>query len=135
MASLDRKQVREVVEEYFCQHPNATIEEIAGLPGVTKQRGHIILRLLGTTPQKHRGDYSPEILTKHETKILRYVAGGMTNKQIADIFGLTESTIKSHVTVILAKLNANNRAHAVTLAILQGLISLDHLRATENTSK
>ena len=122
-----------MIEEYLCQHPDATIKEIADHLGVSKQRVHILLRLLGITTQKYGKDYRPEILTEREMKILRYVAGGMTNKQIADSFGVTESTIKSQVTVILAKLSANNRAHAVALAMQQGLISLDELKPARTT--
>ena len=63
-------------------------------------------------------------LTRRETQILNYVAEGNTNKQIADILGISEQTIKSHVSAILRKLNANDRAHAVALAIRNGWISL-----------
>ena len=62
-------------------------------------------------------------LTRRETQILDYVAEGNTNKQIADILGISEQTIKSHVSAILRKLNANDRAHAVALAIRNGWIS------------
>ena len=63
-------------------------------------------------------------LTRRETQILNYVAEGNTNKQIADILGISEQTIKSHVSAILRKLNANDRAHAVALAMRNGLISV-----------
>jgi two-component system response regulator DegU len=63
-------------------------------------------------------------LTRRETQILDYVAKGNTNKQIADILGISEQTIKSHVSAVLRKLNANDRAHAVALAIRNGWISL-----------
>lgn len=63
-------------------------------------------------------------LTRRETQILNYVAEGNTNKQIADILGISEQTIKSHVSAILRKLNANDRAHAVALAIRNGWISV-----------
>jgi two-component system response regulator DegU len=63
-------------------------------------------------------------LTRRETQILNYVAEGNTNKQIADILGISEQTIKSHVSAILRKLNANDRAHAVALAIRNGWISM-----------
>ena len=61
-------------------------------------------------------------LTRRETQILNYVAEGNSNKQIADILGISEQTIKSHVSAILRKLNANDRAHAVALAIRNGWI-------------
>jgi two-component system response regulator DegU len=61
-------------------------------------------------------------LTRRETQILNYIAEGNTNKQIADILGISEQTIKSHVSAILRKLNANDRAHAVALAMRNGWI-------------
>jgi len=64
-------------------------------------------------------------LTKREAQILGYVADGNTNKQIADILGISEQTIKSHVSAILRKMNANDRAHAVALALRSGWIPLE----------
>jgi len=63
-------------------------------------------------------------LTQRERQILTYVADGNTNKQIANILKISEQTIKNHVSAILRKLNANDRAHAVVLAIRRGWISL-----------
>jgi two-component system response regulator DegU len=65
-------------------------------------------------------------LTRREAQILNYVSNGNTNKQIADILGISEQTIKSHVSAILRKLNANDRAHAVALAMRSGWISMSH---------
>jgi two-component system response regulator DegU len=62
-------------------------------------------------------------LTKRETQILTYVAEGNSNKEIARILTISEQTIKNHVSAILRKLNANDRAHAVTLALHSGWIS------------
>ncbi|MBE9512554.1 MAG: response regulator transcription factor [Chloroflexi bacterium] len=64
-------------------------------------------------------------LTRRETQILNYVAEGNTNKQIAHTLGISEQTIKSHISAILRKLNANDRAHAVALAIRNGWISVE----------
>ncbi len=73
-------------------------------------------------------------LTKRETQILTYVAEGNSNKEIARILSISEQTIKNHVSAILRKLNANDRAHAVTLALRGGWISPDAKprRATED---
>ena len=62
-------------------------------------------------------------LTKRETQILTYVAEGNSNKEIAHILSISEQTIKNHVSAILRKLNANDRAHAVALALRGGWIS------------
>jgi len=64
-------------------------------------------------------------LTSRETQILRYVADGNSNKKIAQILDISEQTIKNHVSSILRKLNANDRAHAVVLAIRRGWISVN----------
>jgi len=64
-------------------------------------------------------------LTRRETQILNHIAEGNTNKQIADLLGISEQTIKSHVSAILRKLNANDRAHAVALAMRKGWISIE----------
>jgi DNA-binding NarL/FixJ family response regulator len=63
-------------------------------------------------------------LTPRETEILNYIAQGALNKQIAVKLGISEQTIKNHVTSILRKLNANARTAAVVVAIRQGLISI-----------
>ncbi len=63
-------------------------------------------------------------LTHRETQILNYIAEGNTNKEIARILQISEQTIKNHVSAILRKLNANDRAHAVVLAIRHGWISV-----------
>ncbi|MFO7712398.1 MAG: response regulator transcription factor [Dehalococcoidia bacterium] len=62
-------------------------------------------------------------LTKRETQILTHVAEGNSNKDIAHILGISEQTIKNHVSAILRKLNANDRAHAVALALRSGWIT------------
>lgn len=62
-------------------------------------------------------------LTPRETEILDYIAQGFLNKQIAFKLGISEQTIKNHVTSILRKLNANARTEAVVIALKQGLIS------------
>ena len=64
-------------------------------------------------------------LTNRETQILNYIAEGNSNKVIAHILGISEQTIKNHVSAILRKLNANDRAHAVALALHSGWISPD----------
>jgi two-component system, NarL family, response regulator DegU len=64
-------------------------------------------------------------LTPREMQILKYIGQGFLNKQIAVELGISEQTIKNHVTSILRKLNANARTEAVVLALRQGLITID----------
>lgn len=63
-------------------------------------------------------------LSEREIEVLHLIAAGNSNKQIADILFVAEATIKSRVTNILSKLGANDRAHAVTIALKRGIIEL-----------
>jgi len=63
-------------------------------------------------------------LTTREIEILDYVSKGYLNKQIALSLGISEQTIKNHITSILRKLNANARTEAVVIGLKQGLISI-----------
>ncbi len=65
-------------------------------------------------------------LTQRETQILHYIANGNTNKEVAHILGISDQTIKNHVSAILRKLNANDRAHAVAMAMQHHWISVDN---------
>jgi DNA-binding NarL/FixJ family response regulator len=65
-----------------------------------------------------------EALSEREIDVLRLIASGNSNKQIADHLVVAEATIKSRVTNILSKLGASDRAHAVTIALKRGIIEL-----------
>lgn len=62
-------------------------------------------------------------LTAREKEILRYLASGMTNKEIARQLGLQEVTIKMHTSRIFDKLKVRNRVQAVSLALAEGLVA------------
>ena len=64
-------------------------------------------------------------LTTREIQILSYIANGNTNKQVAHVLGISEQTVKNHISAIFRKLNANDRAHAVALAIRNQWVSVD----------
>jgi DNA-binding NarL/FixJ family response regulator len=70
---------------------------------------------------QHAGD---DTLTEREIEVLRQVAVGCSNKIIADRLFITEDTVKGHVRNILMKLCANDRTHAVTIAIKRGILDL-----------
>jgi len=63
-------------------------------------------------------------LTPREVDVLRLVAKGNANKEIAAQLSLTEETVKSHIRNILAKLDANDRTHAVAIGVKRGIIDL-----------
>jgi DNA-binding NarL/FixJ family response regulator len=65
-----------------------------------------------------------DALTPREADVLRLVAGGNANKEIAARLSLTEETVKSHIRNIMAKLGANDRTHAVTIGLKRGVIDL-----------
>jgi len=63
-------------------------------------------------------------LTPREISVLTLIAGGNTNKEIAAQLSVTEESVKSYVKNILGKLDANDRTHAVTIAVKRGIIGL-----------
>jgi DNA-binding NarL/FixJ family response regulator len=65
-----------------------------------------------------------DALTLREVDVLRLVAGGNANKEIAARLSLTEETVKSHIRNILGKLGANDRTHAVAIGLKRGIIDL-----------
>ncbi len=101
-------------------------------------KGLLRKELLETIRAVHAGQkrVSPEIaaeiaehatdaaLTPREAGILRLVASGNANKEIAARLSLTEETVKSHVRNILGKLGAKDRTHAVTIGVKRGIIDL-----------
>jgi DNA-binding NarL/FixJ family response regulator len=65
-----------------------------------------------------------EALTVREIEVLRLIATGNANKEIGAKLSVGEDTVKRHVTNILGKLDANDRTHAVTIALKRGIIQL-----------
>ena len=65
-----------------------------------------------------------DALTTREIDVLRLIAGGNSNKLIADQLSITEETVKGYVKNILSKLGASHRTHAVTIALKRGIIDL-----------
>ena len=69
-------------------------------------------------------DELPEEITSRETDVLRMLAEGLVNKDIAARLGISEHTVKFHISSILDKLGASTRTEAVTLGIRSGLIPI-----------
>jgi DNA-binding NarL/FixJ family response regulator len=63
-------------------------------------------------------------LSAREIEVLELIATGNSNKQNADLLSIAEATVKSRVTNILSKLNASDRAHAVTIGLKRGIIEI-----------
>ena len=101
-------------------------------------KGHVHRELLETIRAVHAGqkrippDIAAELaehaaddaLSPREIDVLRLIAAGNSNKLIADQLSIGEATVTSHVTNILSKLGANDRAHAVTIGLKRGIIEL-----------
>jgi two-component system NarL family response regulator len=70
-------------------------------------------------------EYGPRSdLTAREIEVLELVANGRSNKEIGRVLGISEGTVKGHVSAILTKLDASDRTSAVTVALKRGLIRL-----------
>lgn len=102
LKSMVRKELLDVIRQVY-----------AGKTRLSKQVAEQIA--------EHYGDDS---LTRREIEVLRLAANGYRNKQIAYELDITEETVKFHIKNILSKLEANDRTHAVTIAIKRGIIQL-----------
>jgi two-component system NarL family response regulator len=94
--------------------------------------------LLDTVRSVHRGQrcIPPEIamelaqhmgqgpLSPREMEVLHYAASGHSNRRIAERMTISEETVKAHMKNVLAKLAANDRTHAVTIALRRGIITI-----------
>lgn len=65
-----------------------------------------------------------ETLSDRELEVLRSVAKGNSNKVTADVLGIAEDTVKGHMRNVLTKLQANDRTHAVTIALKRGYLDV-----------
>jgi DNA-binding NarL/FixJ family response regulator len=74
-----------------------------------------------------RAPDSPEALTDREAEVLRLLARGKANKQIASNLYVSEKTVKAHVSSILMKLGVQSRTQAALYAVRAGLVSIDEL--------
>ena len=69
-----------------------------------------------------------ESLTSRETDVLRQLALGRSNREIAAALAVSEETVKTHVGHVLSKLQVENRAQAIVQALKRGLVSLDEMQ-------
>ena len=67
---------------------------------------------------------SDESLTDREIDVLRHVAGGNRNKDIAELLFISEETVKVHIKHVMEKLGANDRTQAVAIAVRRGIIQI-----------
>jgi DNA-binding NarL/FixJ family response regulator len=141
----------EAIVEIRCEFPDARIIVLTTYTGDTQVlkalkagarayllKGDVHLELLEMIRSVHSGHkrIPPQIaaelaehaaddpLSPREIEVLRLIATGSSNKLIADQLSISEATAKSHVASILSKLGANDRAHALAIAVKRGIINL-----------
>ncbi len=109
----------------------AAIEKVArGEPTLHPEIARKIMQELGTPPQQQaaRQKGSKELdpgLTEREIEVLRLIARGRSNREIADELVLSEKTVKTHVSNILQKLHLSDRTKAALYAVRRRLVDVD----------
>jgi NarL family two-component system response regulator LiaR len=93
----------------------------AAAAGQVQMSPSVAARLLREVPAPP----SPEPLTERETEVLRQLAQGKSNKEIAASLVIAEKTVRTHVSNVLAKLGVTSRTQAALHAVRTGLVSLD----------
>ena len=94
---------------------------LAGIRAVHAGKKHVAAEV-ATRLVEHLGE---ESLTSRELDVLRLIRDGHRNKQIADRLGIAETTVNFHIKNLVDKLGANDRTHAVTIAIRRGILEIE----------
>jgi DNA-binding NarL/FixJ family response regulator len=94
---------------------------LAGIRAVHAGRKHVPAEV-AVRLAEHLGEEEP---SARELEVLRLIRDGHRNKQIADRLGIAETTVNFHIKNLVDKLGANDRAHAVTIAVRRGLLDLE----------
>lgn len=119
--NTDVAELVEIIERtYSGEYP--IFDSLVATPRVA---GHLLRQFRAKVSVEKSVEQVVARLTPRETQILNYIANGNTNRQIAQVLEISEQTIKNHISTILRKLNANDRAHAVVLAMRRGCISVE----------
>ena len=87
-----------------------------------------VLHINGAVVVRPRGmddlPFGSQSVTGREKEVLCLVAEGFSNKRIADSLGISERTVKNHLTSIMTKLGASDRTHAVVIAVRTGWMAI-----------
>ena len=108
--------------------PNELVEAIRRVHrGESSLHPSVARKVLRELAQPAAPDHGQAILTEREVAVLRLVARGMSNQEIADQLVITEATVRTHVSNILSKLHLASRTQAALYALREGIASLDDL--------
>jgi DNA-binding NarL/FixJ family response regulator len=99
--------------------PNDQI--LSAIRSIHAGRRHVPLEVAARLAE-HLGD---DTITARELEVLRLIRDGHRNKQIAGELGIAETTVNFHIKNLVDKLGANDRTHAVTIAIRRGVIAVE----------
>ena len=83
---------------------------------------HHLLDVVANTPDEQGPTALADGLTAREAEVLKLIAGGLTNRQIAERLYVSESTVKTHINHLFSKIGIQDRAQAVTYAYRNGLV-------------
>ncbi|MCW3493636.1 response regulator [Microbacterium sp. SSM24] len=97
-------------------------EIVAGIRSVAAGQTALSPQVAVRLVERMRAPAVETVLTARETEVLRLVAAGHSNKQIAAALGIGESTVKTHLLKVFEKLGVADRTRAVTLAMERGLL-------------
>ncbi|KEK24074.1 response regulator [Bacillus gaemokensis] len=117
-AGADGYQLKEV------QPDQLVASIIAVYQGNTNFHPKVTPALLGRTADKKEKHDHFSVLTKREKEVLREIAKGRSNKEIAVELHITEQTVKTHVSNVLAKLEVDDRTQAALYAVKHGVVLL-----------
>ena len=112
-----------LLKDVSLEHLTAAIRKVAAgetliRPAVTER----VLRGLEAVHPACDGLEVPDPLSRRETEVLRLMAGGYSNREIAEALGTGEGTVKNHVSNVLSKLGVRDRTRAVLRALELGLV-------------
>ena len=98
-------------------------ELLAGIRSVHAGKKHVPPEVVARLVE-HMGE---EDLTTRELEVLELIRDGYRNKQVAQQLGIAETTVNFHIKNIVSKLGANDRTHAVTIALRRGLLQVEEV--------
>ena len=115
---------RQLPDDFEVVAEVTTLSEARRLPEVD---GYIVcpdVRLRLGRPADTDDDVAMEALTARELEVLAHLADGLSNKAIAARLGISDETVKFHLSAIFGKLGASNRTDAVRQALRKGMVEL-----------